>query len=259
MTVSAVLSIRNSIENGYPFVESILSVLPIVDEYLINDGGSTDGTLEVLHRLAEGNHKIRLFQMKDRQSVRWDGVCEQYLKMYSEAEGDWLFEGQADELIHERDLLSLKHLIETTKWPIIRFHRREIVGNWSRLSEDVYHPARLARNVPGIYQDWNSYGGDEFLIKPRHWIDPKRYLKSPFTIYHLYNVFPGNIYNKKRNDAEWLAPGDVGRVKSFRRLSPNYRYKPPTTAYASLPRLAMGLVGMEFYRVREELFTSSSP
>lgn len=253
MTVSAILSVRNSIENGYPFVESILSVLPIVDEYLINDGGSTDGTLEVLRRLADGNHKIRLFHLKDRQSERWDGVCEQYLKMYSQAEGDWLFEGQADELIHERDALKIKHFIETTEWPIIRFHRREIANNWSQLSQDIYHPARIARNVPGLYQDWNKYGGDEFLVGS-HWIDPDRHLKSPFTTYHLYNVFPGNEYNKKRNDAEWLAPGDVGRVANFKTMTPSYVYKKPESVYWNLPELAKGLVGMELYEVRESLF-----
>lgn len=259
MTISAILSVRNSIENGYPFVESILSVLSIVDEYLINDGGSTDGTLEVLHRLAEEHPKIRLFHMKDRQSERWDAICEQYLKMYSQAKGDWLFEGQADELIHERDSPKIKRFIETTKWPIIRFHRREVVNNWSQLSQDIYHPARIARNVPRLYQDWNKYGGDEFLMKPLYWIDPDRHHKSPFTLYHLYNMFPGNEYNKKRNDAQWLAPGDVSRVSNFGNTTSSYIYRKPESVYWNLPKLAVGLVGMEFYRVREELFTFSSP
>lgn len=48
-TVSGVYTCRNSIEVGYPFVEAILSALPLCDEFLINDGGSVDGTLATEH------------------------------------------------------------------------------------------------------------------------------------------------------------------------------------------------------------------
>jgi len=239
--ISAVLSVRNSIENGYPFVESVLSVLPIVDEYLINDGGSTDGTLDVLHRMAKKFNKIQLFQINDTQSERWDAVCEQYLTMYSQTKGDWLFEGQADELIHERDAPQIRRFIEITTWPIVRYQRREITHNWMELGEKAYHPARAARKVPGLYQDWNRYGGDEFLT-PDEWIDPDRTLQSPFIIYHLYSVFPENMLNKRRNDAEWLAPGCSGRVKIYNDAKDKpYGNKPlplRENIYPDLPALA---------------------
>ena len=258
MKITGINTIRNGIENGYPFVESILSVLPLVQEYLINDGGSTDGTMEVLTMLASIYPKIVVYSIPDETNVRWDSVSNVLNYFIKEAKGDWIFLGNADELLHEQDIPKIKKFIEETDWPIIRYQRKEVVKKWSRLSTETYHPARTARKVPGLYQNWNSYGGDEFLVKPKHWIDPDRRLKSPFTLYHLYNVFPGNMYNKKRNDAEWLAPGDKGRVRGFKNLSPNYRYKTPTAVYHDLPILARGLVGMEFYEVRDELLASST-
>ena len=257
MQITAINMIRNGIENGYPFVESILSVLPLVDEYLMNDGGSTDGTLEILLQLQEVFPKIKLYQIPDKPMVRWDCISNVINTFIEKAQGDWIFLGNADELLHEGDIPSLAKLIEKTDWSIIRFQRREISQNWSKLSDEVYHPARAARRVHGLYQNWNSYGGDEFLT-PDGWIDPDRTLQSDIIIYHLYAVFPLNMLNKRRNDAEWLAPGDRGRVGIYEKLKDS-RYdwfNPPKSddVYPKLPALARGLTPMGAYKVREELF-----
>jgi len=139
----------------------------------------------------------------------------------------------------------------------VRYQRREISQNWSKLSEEVYHPARSARIVEGLYQNWNSYGGDEFLT-PDGWIDPERTMQSPFIIYHLYSVFPANMLNKRKNDAEWLAPGDKGRVRILNTVKGRQfkmdGWAPPKNIYSDLPALAKGLPYMPLYKVRECLF-----
>lgn len=252
--ITGINMIRNGIENGYPFVESILSALPLVDEYLMNDGGSTDGTLEVLMRLQETYPKIKLYQIQDSPMVRWDCVSNVINTFIEKTRGDWIFLGNADELLHESDVAPLKTFIEDTDWPIIRFQRREISQNWSKLSDEVYHPARVARKTHGLYQNWNSYGGDEFLT-PDGWIDPQRTLQSDIIIYHLYAVFPLNMLNKRRNDAKWLAPGDKGRVQIYEEVKDNkYGWSKPSDVYPKLPALAKGLTDMGAYEVREELF-----
>ena len=257
--ITAINTIRNGIVNGYPLVEAILSVLPLVDEYLVNDGGSTDGTLEVLKRMEKTFPKIRLYQILDRPNVRWDCVSDILNFFIEEARGDWIFLGNMDELLHERDIPQIKRFIEETEWPIIRYQRREITHKWSRLSEEVYHPARTAKKQLGLYQNWNSYGGDEFIL-PEGWIDPERTLQSPFIIYHLYAVFPQNMINKRRNDAEWLAPGDTHRVAIYERMRGGQcgKVSPPNPdeVYPDLPALARGLSQMSSYVVREELFDS---
>lgn len=246
---------RNCIENGYPFVEAILSVYPLVDEFLLNDGGSTDGTLEALHRLEAEYPKIRVYTIPDTPNIRWDSCSNQINQLIKQACGEYIYLGNADELLHEEDIKDITKFIYENDWPVVRYQRREISSTWSKLSDEVYHPARTVKNYDELRQDWNAYGGDEFLVGSDWWIDPDRRLQSPYIIYHLYNVFPGNMNNKRRNDAEYLAPGDKQRVKSYDLLKDNvYSYQKPESVMAGLPTLCYGLTYMETYRVREELF-----
>jgi glycosyltransferase involved in cell wall biosynthesis len=253
--ITGINIIRNGIENGYPFVESVLSALPLVDEYLMNDGGSTDGTLEVLKKMEETFPKFRVTNIPDIPNIRWDSCSDQLNTLIKMSHGDWIFLANADELLHERDIHDIRRMIENTGWPIIRYKRREISQNWRRLSKEVYHPARSARKTPDLHQNWNSYGGDEFL-HGKKWIDPERTLISDFIIYHLYDVFPANSLNKRQNDAEYLAPGDKHRVKIYERMKGGKRgrFTPPKDVYDNLPALARGLPYMESYQVRECLF-----
>jgi hypothetical protein len=228
-----------------------------VDEYFINDGGSDDGTAQHLMNLSVAYPKVKVFNIPDKPNVRWDCVSDVLNEFIEKAHGDWIFLGNADELLHERDIPKIEKFIMETDWPIVRYQRKEVVHSWSKIGEDVYHPARTARRVPGLYQNWNSYGGDEFLT-PDGWIDPDRKLQSPYIIYHLYSVFPHNMVNKRRNDAEWLAPGDAWRVGIYESVKDSrygdYVAPHPDSICPDLPALARGLVSMGSYRVRQDLF-----
>ena len=60
MKVSAFTFIKNGQILGYPFVQSILSILPIVDEFIINVGESEDNTLKIIQSIS--NKKIRIIK-----------------------------------------------------------------------------------------------------------------------------------------------------------------------------------------------------
>lgn len=256
--ITGINTIRNGIKNGYPFVESILSVLPLVDEYLINDGGSTDGTLEALNKMTEVFPKIKLFQIPDYQSVRWDCVSNVLNHFIDIAQGNWIFLGNADELIHESDVKPLKETILSEKTAdVLRYNRKEVAHNWTKLNEDYYWPVRTARKIPGLYQNWNSYGGDEFLDKDGWIKDSPRARKTEFVVYHLYAVFPGNMKEKRKNDAEWLAPGDEMRVKIYEGIKDNptkFTNQTKGRMLSGLPALTRDMCFMPFYVVRDELF-----
>lgn len=257
MDIVGTNTFKNFIESGYPFIESILSLLPICDSYFVNDGGSTDGTLEALQKLAENYPKIKLMQIPDlEKNVRWDSASEQYNKMIQASPPKcWVFLGNGDELIHEDDSQNFKEYVLDSEHRILRLNRREITYNWGALSGEVYHPARLARNVKGLYMDWNPYGGDEFLYDDG-WHDPDRKLIAPFTLYHFWNMFPFNKMIKIKKDALYISPGDKMRVRHWEALK-NVEISPSSTPkhiYPHLPALMKGLVGESRYYIRKELF-----
>ena len=248
------MSFRNCIETGYPFVEAILSTLPLCDEYLINDGGSDDGTFEILKRLGEMfPDKIRIFNIPDYISERWECVSEQYNKLISESVGDWIFQGNADELIHEDDIIKFKQsIVSESKADVIRYPRREVVKNWSGLSEYIYYPARVARNIQGLHQKWQSHGGDEFIDSIEWMRYPPRAIKKEIMIWHLYGIFPANVPKKREKDAFHTATINRAKIyESAKHRKP--KWIEPINVLPNLPILVQGLVGMFEYRVRDDL------
>ena len=256
--ITGINSGRNCIENGYPFVESILSKLPFCEEYLVSDGGSTDGTYEVLKRMEKTFPKIKVFLWPDVENIRWDSCSVASNRFIKMAKGDWIYLDNMDEVIHEEDIDPLRRRILTEKTAdVFRYDRKEVVRRWSHLTDDIYWPARTARKIPGLFMNWNQYGGDEFL-DPSGWIrHPPRCIKLQFKIYHLHAVFPGNVINKRRNDAEWIAPGDKHRVRIYDQVKGGKRSLTaphPDSVYPHLPAIIEDLPFMPTYEVREELF-----
>ena len=60
MKISGFTFVRNGRKLGYPFAASIRSVLPLVDEFIVNVPCSTDDTLEVVRAI--GDSKIRIIE-----------------------------------------------------------------------------------------------------------------------------------------------------------------------------------------------------
>ena len=67
MKVSGFTIVRNAIKYGYPVVESINSILPIRDEFIVNVGDSEDGTLELIRSI--DNKKIKVIENKWDMSI----------------------------------------------------------------------------------------------------------------------------------------------------------------------------------------------
>ena len=104
MKVSAFTFIKNGQILGYPFVQSIQSVLPIVDEFIINVGESEDDTLALIKSIE--SEKIRIIQSKWNDSMRDRGFVYGQQKMIAQynCTGDWAFYVEGDEVYHEKDL-----------------------------------------------------------------------------------------------------------------------------------------------------------
>jgi len=70
MTISGFTFIKNGEILGYPFVESIKSLLPIVDEFIINIGESEDNTLEIIKSIDDPKIRIITSKWNDKMQDR---------------------------------------------------------------------------------------------------------------------------------------------------------------------------------------------
>lgn len=103
MQVSGFTIARNAIRYDYPLLESIRSILPLVDEMVVAVGDSDDGTLEAVRSLE--TNKLRIIETVWDPTLRAGGtVLAQQTNLALDAcQGDWCFYLQADEVIHESD------------------------------------------------------------------------------------------------------------------------------------------------------------
>ena len=113
MKVSGFTFIKNGQILGYPFLQSIQSILPIVDEFVINVGESEDDTLALIQSIE--SDKIRIIQSKWNDSMQDRGYVYGQQKMIAQfnCTGDWAFYVEGDEVYHEDDLDKIKASMQT--------------------------------------------------------------------------------------------------------------------------------------------------
>jgi len=107
MFVSGFTFCRNLVRLDYPFIESMQSMLPLVDELVVAVGDSDDGTLEAVKNLKAKNPKIRIVE------TLWDKALFDNGRIFAQQtnvalshvdkRADWAIHLQADEFFHEED------------------------------------------------------------------------------------------------------------------------------------------------------------
>lgn len=106
MKISGFTIARNVVNLKYPIIESINSILPICDEFIVNVGKSDDDTLGLVKSI--NSPKIKIVQTVWDMSQGPTVLAEQTNIALSHCTGDWAFYLQTDEVIHEKDLPRLK-------------------------------------------------------------------------------------------------------------------------------------------------------
>jgi hypothetical protein len=161
MTISGFTMVKNAEKLYYPLKESILSILPIVDEFVIalGDCDADDNTLNII--LSIDSPKIKIINTK------WDTVtypkgselAHQTDIAKSNCTGDWLFYLQADEVIHENDLATIlekcKEHINNTAIDGLLFNYLHFWGDYNHAFSHNHswyrHEIRIVRNKPEIH------------------------------------------------------------------------------------------------------------
>jgi glycosyltransferase involved in cell wall biosynthesis len=115
MKISGFSFVRNAVKFDYPFLESISSLLPICDEFVVAVGKSDDDTLKRLREI--GSPKIKIIETVWDDALRTGGhvLAQQTNVALDHVTGDWAFYLQADEVVHETDLPGVRDALK-------RFH-----------------------------------------------------------------------------------------------------------------------------------------
>ena len=168
---------RNAIRYDYPVVESILSVLPAVDEMLVSVGDSEDDTLQLIRDI--NSPKIRIMQSTWDDSLREGGrvLAEETNKALASIgpEFDWCFYLQADEVLHEQWIPVLKNAmadnLERKEVQGLLFDYLHFYGSYQYLGDSrtwYRKEIRIIRNLPGMqsYKDAQGfrYNGQKLQV-----------------------------------------------------------------------------------------------
>ncbi len=216
MIISGYTFVRNAVKLAYPLQESILSILDLVDEYVVAwcPGDADDNTLEVLQNL---NHpKIKLIEAAWEPEKFRHNTLYAYLSdvAKSHCRGDWLFYLQTDEVVHEKYLpvirQACRHYAHRPDIEGLLFHYRHFWGDYNHcFTHHGWYPReiRIIRNLPQIHswrdaQSFRYY--DRFTPSTADYLrkDGTRKLNVallPAEIYHYGWVRPPHVMSDKQN------------------------------------------------------------
>jgi glycosyltransferase involved in cell wall biosynthesis len=215
MKISGFTFCKNAIKYDYPIVESIKSILPIVDEYVVNVGKSEDDTLELIQSI--GDPKIRIVESVWDESMRKDGLIfsQQTNVALRRCTGDWAFYLQADEVIHENDLPGLiRKMKETLPKPNIlglSFRYLHFYGDYYSINPWFYRRAvRIIRNNGEVESFGDAVGfcnkKTKGFIYPK---DNRQCLPSGARIFHYGYVKDSRVLIEKVRYQASRHHGDV--------------------------------------------------
>jgi glycosyltransferase involved in cell wall biosynthesis len=112
--LSGYTTVYNAKRMDYPYIECIKSMLGFCDEVVVVDGGSTDGTLESLSEIEVPAGKtlktiVRSWDPNDGV-IAIDGEQKQFARQ--QCTGDFLWQQDADEVVHEDDYAKIRQMVE---------------------------------------------------------------------------------------------------------------------------------------------------
>ena len=222
MKISGFSFVRNGIRLGYPVTESIKSILPICDEFVVSVGESEDDTLEQIKAINDPKIKIIETVWDSKQFVRGATNAYQTNIALNKCSGDWGFYVQADEVVHEKYLPIIKAncekylgakevegLLFDYKHFWGSFNKYHKTRNWYRAE------VRIVRNHIGVESFQSAQG---FRLDGRK----LKVAKADAEIFHYGWVRPPKTMTKKKialdtlhHDKSWVREHNPEPEKEF--------------------------------------------
>jgi glycosyltransferase involved in cell wall biosynthesis len=207
--------------SGYPLVESIKSVLPVVDEFVITVGKSDDDTLKTIKKIGDKKIKIIETVWNPRFTVKGRILAVQSNIDLFQCTGDLAFYIQADEVFHDEDCQKITSLCEKHKTDNevegFLFDYTHFFGNYNWYG-DSYHwyrkEIRVIKNHRGIIS-WRS--AQSFRVDG----NKINVIDSGARIFHYGWVRPPEVMAEKRRQHDELHHGK-GHYQSIHNSSYSY-------------------------------------
>ncbi len=109
MKISAFINVKNAIEGQYPLLPSIQSHLAFADEVIVIDGGSHDGTPELIGKVFP---EVTMYSMPWGDNWTWETFAEHWNKGYELCTGDFVCAGECDHVFHEKEAAKIRPALE---------------------------------------------------------------------------------------------------------------------------------------------------
>ena len=219
MKISGFTIVRNAVKYNYPVLESIRSILPVCDEFIVNVGDSEDDTLKLIESIRDP--KVRIIRNAWDFSQGKEVLSYQTNLALKECREKWAFYAQSDELAHEDDLGRIKILterylnddtVDALRFPWLHFYgsyyRYRVDSGWYQKQD------RIVRNNGQI----ESYG-DAYAFRRKDGQELRRRNTGCF-IYHYGWVQSEELMAERRKNAEQI--GFVSLVDEERNSKYNY-------------------------------------
>jgi hypothetical protein len=215
MKISGFTFMRNAGKLGYPLAESIRSVLPIVDEFVIalGKGDDDDTTKQLLSQINSDKLKIVDTVWDTAGFPRRMEYAHQTDIAKGRCSGDWLLYLQSDEMVHEEDLPLIKSVcaryLDDSRVEGFLFRYFHFWGDYGHAFSRFYgwyqKEVRIVRNDTSIHswRDAQSFrvidpfdGRDYFTKKSRK----LRVIELDAAVYHYGWVRPPLVMEQKTRE-----------------------------------------------------------
>ncbi|MFZ1611238.1 MAG: hypothetical protein WAT52_09235 [Chitinophagales bacterium] len=239
MLISGFTMAKNVSKLYYPIKASIMSVLPIVDEFIValGDCDADDTARKEIESI--GSEKIKIIDTvwdiekypNGMENAHQTDIAKNHCK------GTWCLYVQADEVIHEQYLETIKSNCEKFKSDLevegFLFNYIHFWGDYNhhQLAHGWYkNEIRLVRNHPDIHswqsaQSFRRIPNFDGLHYRQHADTYKlKVIKIPAYIYHYGWVRPPHYMQKKKKALDTIHKGDTkaGEMYNTRALEFDY-------------------------------------
>lgn len=253
MKISGITMAKNAQKLYYPIKESIESILPICDEFVVavGDCDEDDKTLEEIQKIDSDKIKI-IHTVWDTDTYKTGTINAHQTNIAKKAcSGDWIFYVQADEVVHEKYLDTIKENCEKyLDYPQVEgflFKYIHFFGDYSHHNDShgwYKNEIRLIRNSPDLYSfasaqsfrkipnfDGISYRDRQnsfslnvikldAYIYHYGWVRPPILMQSKNKSLEIIHHGKKEIDKKYKNRADYFDYGDLSKLPIFKNTHP---------------------------------------